>query len=123
MLDPRITKLNDEQIEVGGIIVSALAPGTRIIIKTKNNTYEITVIKDNLVWVKGGRYFPNFVQRYFLGSTWGGSCLMLHWIGYGMHLEFTNAPGRNVTTTAIRTAIIYGEGWSYDMGWSSNNEP
>jgi len=119
MLDPKITSLNKEQEDNGGIVVSRLKPGTRIVVKTMYSTYEMTVIEGSKVWVKGGKYFPEFVERYFVGSTWGGSCLKLHWIGQDMQMEFTNPP-RGVRTSRVQSATVIGDGWTYEMDWNQS---
>ncbi len=120
MLDPRITELNKKTEEEGGIHLSRLKPGTRVVVKTKNSIYEMTVIEGNRIWLKGGKYFPEFVERYFLGSTWGGACLKLHWVGYDMRMEFTNSSNgvvETIRTSRVEAATICGDGWSFDLDW------
>jgi hypothetical protein len=122
MFDPKIMQLNREQEEMQGVIVSKLRPGTRVIVTTRNSVYEITVIEGSRCWIKGGKHFPEFVEGYFQGSTWGGSCLKLHWIGFDMQMEFIRG-NRCVRTTPVESASVHGPDYSYKLYWPQNNEP
>lgn len=106
--------------EDSGIDLSKLKPGTWIEAKTKNNVYEITILGDGKVKIKGGKYFSEPVERYFHGSTWGGSIIRANWIGYLMNMEIENKPRRRpIITTPVRSAVVHGNGWEYKMEWPS----
>lgn len=100
-----------------GILVSRLKPGTRLVVDTKNSVYDITVVSHNQVWVRGGRTFPEYTLAYFQGSNFGGTTLKLHWIGYGMYMEFIDGK-RHITTSKVKAAAVFGDNWCYDMEWS-----
>ena len=38
--------------------------------------------------VQGGQFFPARTRACLSGSTFGGSCLKMGWVGLGLHLEF-----------------------------------
>ena len=50
----------------------------------------ITILKPHLreVLVQGGKFFPERTRACLNGSTFGGSCLKIGWVGLGLHLEF-----------------------------------
>jgi hypothetical protein len=118
MLDSSIRRLFQEQDDFGGIDVSKLKIGTVVTVETQNNTYKLRVLGDRMVAVQGGRYFESEQERPFHGSTFGGSMLKMNWIGYDMRMEFGNGRGV-ITTSPVRTALVSGDGWSFDMEWPS----
>ena len=120
MFDQNTVRKNSEQEEKGGIVVSKLRPGTKLVVKTRNSTYQITIIEGNRVWVKGGKHYPEFIEAYFQGSTWGGTCLKKSWIGHKMYMEFIR-DRKILRTSGVRSATIYGPDWSYSMDWSNND--
>lgn len=99
-----------------GIDVSKLEPGTVILVKTRNSNYEITIQKNGLVLLKGGQHLPEAKQARFNGSTWGGTCLKVDWIGHEMYMEFLMEK-RILTTTKVLEATVKGDGWEYKMDW------
>lgn len=121
MLDQIIEQRAREQQELGGIDVTKLKPNTKIEIKTKNGEYYIELL-DNQgnVKIKGSR-IPTPTNAYFSGSTWGGSIIKLHWIGFGMYMEFS-LNDKPFWTDAVKTAKIIGQDWEFEFDWNSKLE-
>ena len=106
----------EEQNRLGGIDVRTLPPGTRLVIKTKNSTYDIEVIDGSRVTIRGGRKFSEATECWFNGSTWGGSVLRQGWVGYGMRMEL--ACGVTVVTSPVQSARVIGENYDYEFDWT-----
>ena len=61
----------------------------RLVVRTENSTYEITVISARAgeILIRGGRFFPEFTPARLAGSSLGGSFLKLRGIYVGFNLE------------------------------------
>ncbi|MHA2043198.1 MAG: hypothetical protein ACW99G_00305 [Candidatus Thorarchaeota archaeon] len=120
---PQYDAMINLQEENGGIQLEEQEVGTRIIVETKNSTYNLTIVdpKEKKIKVQGGKFWEEPATVYFCGSTWGGSMLKMGWIGFGMHMEFGHheKPGV-ISTSAVKKATIIGEGWEYSFDWSSD---
>ena len=57
------------------------------------------------VLVQGGAFFPVHTRACLSGSSFGGSCLKLGWVGIGLHLEFY-AGDQWIITSHVRTIGI-----------------
>src|SRR6478672_1590958 len=59
----------------GGIDFSRLAGLEQFVVRTRNTTYELTVLSpcSGEVLVRGGRFFPAYTRAHFAGSSLGGS--------------------------------------------------
>ena len=70
---------------------------TTLVVRTDNSVYRITILKPHTreVLVEGGAFFPERTRACLSGSSFGGSCLKLGWVGLGLHLEFHAAPCAN----------------------------
>lgn len=90
----------DEAARLDGIALKQLEPITRLTIRTRNSTYQITVLQPSTasVLVQGGRFFPDPTAACLNGSGFGGSCLKLAWVGVGMRMEFHSPNGRIITS-------------------------
>jgi len=93
-----------EVVVAEGINVRAAEPLVRILVTTKNSLYRIIPLRrgDVTVLVQGGRFFPSPAEARFVGSTFGGSILEMHWIRVGMCMEID--PGTDespITTTRV----------------------
>ena len=62
---------------------------TTLVVKTDNSVYQITIVQPykREVFVQGGAFFPERTRAYLSGSSFGGSCLKLGWVGIGLHME------------------------------------
>ena len=72
-----------------GVQIDQLEPLTELRVRTCNSTYEIFVVEPHRsrVVVRGGQHFPIPTRATLEGSTFGGSCLKLGWIGAGFCME------------------------------------
>ena len=70
--------------------LTALDPITILLVRTENSLYWITVWEPHrrAVWVQGGSFFPQTTRACLSGSSFGGSCLKMGWVGIGLHMEF-----------------------------------
>lgn len=107
-----------------GIDVHKLPAGTRLVIRTNNSNYiiEKTDFGGECV-IQGGKFFPNPTPATFVGSTVGGSCIWLGWVGHRLYMEvaWRHDDGRRgvLTTSSVMTAKIIGSSWEYEMEWQN----
>src|SRR5216117_4141325 len=80
----------------------------RLIIRTENSTYEITVIcpRTGEILIRGGRFFPEFTPARLAGSSLGGSFLKIGGIYTGFKMEI-NSGGRVIITSRVRSIEIH----------------
>jgi hypothetical protein len=90
-----------------GIHLAELAPLDQLSVRTRNSTYDITILapQESRVLVQGGAFFPVPCEAHVSGSTLGGSLLKLQWIGCGFSLEILHEQSRIVTTRVQSIAI------------------
>ena len=85
----------------GGLRLSALAEGARVLVETINRLYSLE-IRGGQVWISGHPEFcPRPVQVTVRGSSWGGSMLKVAYLGRGMQMEFEHPLHATVTTSRI----------------------
>jgi len=86
-----------------GVQVPELSPLERLLVRTRNNIYEIIVVDPGRaeVMVRGGRYFPEFTRAVVCGSSVGSGFLKLHGIYPGFCLEL-HSPVHPVVTSPVR---------------------
>ena len=77
---------------------------TTLVVRTDNSVYQITVLKPHAreVFVQGGAFFPERTRACLNGSSFGGSCLKLGWVGIGLHMEF-HAGDQWIITSHVRS--------------------
>lgn len=116
--------LMNKASEVEGLNVSALEPGTKLVIETKNSFYDIKIVEAKKVTIFGGSIgnntrFSKPVNAIIHGSTWGSSAIMVDWIGRNMYLEFNVEGGKTYVTSSIQNITIESPdgSWNYSMGW------
>lgn len=101
-----------------GVDVAKLKPGTRLIVKTQNSTYGFIATKvPRELYAKGGKKIPKATKVFLTGSTWGGSCLKLGWIGLTMHMEICLEDDMILKTTSVKSIRVVGPNkeWFYDI--------
>jgi hypothetical protein len=78
-----------------------------LVVRTNNSVYRITILTPHTreVLVQGGRFFPERTRACLNGSSFGGSCLKLGWVGLGLHLEF-HVGDQWVITSQVRTISL-----------------
>jgi hypothetical protein len=86
-----------------GLQVQDLPPLERLLVRTRNNLYEIIVINPVRaeVMVRGGRFFPEFASAVVSGSSMGRGFLKLHGIYPGFCLEL-HSNEQSVVTSPVR---------------------
>ena len=86
----------------GGVDLYDVPPGTVLEVQTKNHIYTIVHKARGQVLISGHPEFcPSPVEVRIHGSTWGGSMIMNHYLGRGMHLEFAHPVHQVVITSRI----------------------
>ena len=87
-----------------GLQVDALQDLERLCVRTRNSTYEITVLSGTTaeVLVRGGQFFPEYTSARVAGSSLGGSFLKLHGIYLGFSMELQHN-GQTIVTTAVQS--------------------
>jgi hypothetical protein len=87
-----------------GLQTDQLAPLDRLLVRTRNNPYEITILDPQAgdVLVRGGRFFPQPTRARLSGASLGGSFLKLHGIYVGFSMEIWSE-GETVVTSPVET--------------------
>ena len=93
--------------QADGIRLTDLDAFTTLVVQTDNSIYEITILKPHTreVLVQGGAFFPARRRACLSGSSFGGSCLKLGWVGLGLHMEF-HADDQWVITSHVRSIAV-----------------
>ena len=80
---------------------------TTLVVRTDNSVYRITILTPHLreVVVQGGQFFPERTRACLSGSSFGGSCLKIGWVGIGLHMEF-HAGGQWIITSHVRAIAV-----------------
>ena len=101
-LDDRINhNIIQSEIE-GGVFLYELPPGTVLEVETQNRVYRLECCGHASAWISGHPAFcPQAVVVDVHGSTWGGTMLKMHFIGRGMHLEFSHPEHGLILTSRI----------------------
>lgn len=83
-----------------GLQLPDLHPLATLQIRTKNTTYEITIMnpRSGEVLVRGGRFFPVHTRARLAGASLSGSFLKLLGIYIGFSMELHTDDGAIVTT-------------------------
>jgi hypothetical protein len=87
-----------------GLQVDGLDDLSKLVVRTDNSTYEITVISGRTgeIVIRGGKFFPEFTAARLGGSSLGGSFLKVRGIYIGFNLEI-NVDSRTIITSRVRT--------------------
>ena len=92
-----------------GVGLADVDPFTTLVVQTDNSVYQITILQPYAreVYVQGGAFFPERTRACLSGSSFGGSCLKLGWVGIGLHMEFL-AKDRDqwVLTSHVRSITL-----------------
>jgi hypothetical protein len=93
--------------QAGGIGLIDVDAFTTLVVRTRNSVYRITILTPHRheVLVQGGAFFPEGTRARLNGSSFGGSCLKLGWVGVGLHLEF-HAGDQWVITSQVRSIAV-----------------
>ena len=90
-----------------GVSLTDVDPFTTLVVRTDNSVYRITILTPHTreVLVQGGKFFPERTRACLNGSSFGGSCLKLGWVGLGLHLEF-HAGDQWIVTSHVRAIAV-----------------
>ncbi len=93
--------------QADGIALLDVDAFATLVVRTRNSVYRITILKPHVrkVVVQGGQFFPERTRACLSGSTFGGSCLKMGWVGLGLHLEF-HAGGQWIITSHVRAIAV-----------------
>ena len=82
--------------QTDGIGLTTVDALTTLLVRTDNSLYQITILKPYAreVLVQGGAFFPARTRACLSGSSFGGSCLKLGWVGLGLHMEWVEFRGQ-----------------------------
>ena len=80
---------------------------TTLLVRTDNSVYQITILQPHRreVVVQGGAFFPERTRACLSGSTFGGSCLKMGWVGIGLHMEF-HVEDQWIITSQVRSIAV-----------------
>ena len=97
----------DAVSQADGIGLTDVDSFTTLVVQTDNSVYQITILQPYAreVVVQGGAFFPEWKRACLSGSSFGGSCLKLGWVGIGSHMEF-HAEDQWVITSHVRTIAV-----------------
>jgi hypothetical protein len=87
-----------------GLQVDALPDLETLCVRTRNSTYEITVLSGRTaeVIVRGGQFFPEYTPVRVAGSSLGRSFLKVHGIYLGFSMELHH-DGQTIVTTEVQS--------------------
>ena len=90
-----------------GIGLTEVGAFTTLVVQTDNSVYQITILQPHAreVVVQGGAFFQERTRACLSGSSFGGSCLKLGWVGIGLHMEF-HAEDQWIITSHVRTIAV-----------------
>ena len=90
-----------------GLGLTAVEAFTTLVVQTENSVYRITVLQPyrREVLVQGGVFFAVRTRACLNGSSFGGSCLKLGWVGVGLHMEF-HAEDQWIITSHVRSIAL-----------------
>ena len=90
-----------------GVQIDQLDDFETLVIKTRNSTYEITVIcgRDGDILVRGGKCFPQKTEAHLSGASLGGSFLKVRGIYVGLSMEILHE-GQTIITSAVQSIAI-----------------
>ena len=80
---------------------------TTLVVRTDNSVYQITILQPYTreVLVQGGAFFPERTRACLNGSSFGGSCIKLGWVGMGLHMEF-HFDDQWIITSHVRSITV-----------------
>src|SRR5690242_14397986 len=87
-----------------GVQVESLDDLCKMVVRTENSTYEITIISGRTgeILIRGGRFFPEFTAARLAGSSLGGSFLKVRGIYAGFNIEI-GISSRTIVTSRARS--------------------
>lgn len=87
-----------------GVLLKDVGSDSLVVAETKGSTYTIAAANEGggtVVVQSNGKYFAEPTTCVLSGSTFGGTAIMVGWIGTDMKLEFNLGNGRILTTDLV----------------------
>ena len=90
------------------VSLNQLSAFDRIVITTRNHTYEVIVTSPDTgdVMVRGGTIFPQFTAARLAGSTLGGGLVKVRTVNVGFRVQFAIDSFSPVITTPVQTLAL-----------------
>ena len=97
----------EEVSRTHGVGLAAVVAFSTLVVRTRNSVYHITILRPwaREVLVQGGEFFTARTRACLNGSSFGGSCLKLAWVGIGSHMEF-HADDQWIITSHVRSIAV-----------------
>lgn len=94
----------------GGVFLDQLQLNSVLFIQTQHRCYKAVMQGGNQALISGHpQYCPEPTLVAIAGSTWGGSMLKRHFVGRGMHLEFSHPEySTPIITSCVQDVREYG---------------
>lgn len=91
-----------------GVQLASLEDFTKLVVKTRNSVYEITVIdgREREIVIRGGKFFPEGTAARLCGSSMRSSFLKLGGIYAGFNVEIL-WEGQTVVTSPVQSIRVY----------------
>ena len=88
---PRVSTLDgfvEAVSHTKGVGLADVDAFSTLVVRTRNSVYRVTVLRPHAreVMVQGGMFFTARTRACLNGSSFGGSCLKLGWVGVGLHV-------------------------------------
>jgi hypothetical protein len=94
------------RIEIDGVAIHSLDPGTTLVVNTFNSQYRlITLLDSSVVLVTGGASFPDATVVQLTGALGGGTTVRVGWIQVGYKMEMWHG-NRRVTSSPVCSIVI-----------------
>ena len=97
----------EEVSRTHGVGLADVDAFSTLVVRTRNSVYHITILRPwaREVLVQGGEFFTARTRACLNGSSFGGSCLKLGWVGIGSHMEF-HADDQWIITSHVRSIAV-----------------
>ncbi len=107
---PRVSTLDgfvEAVSQTSGVGLADVDVFSTLVVRTRNSVYHITILRPwaREVLVQGGEFFTARTRACLDGSSFGGSCLKLGWVGIGSHMEF-HADDQWIITSRVRSLAV-----------------
>jgi hypothetical protein len=92
--------------ESDGVAIDALAPGTTVVVTTRNSQYRLLIlVEPSMVMVQGGAMFPEATIVRLDGAAAGGSPLKPGWILVGFQMRLWRGP-LEIRSSKVRSVSV-----------------
>ncbi len=107
---PRVSTLDgfvEAVSHTKGVGLADVDTFSTLVVRTRNSIYHITILRPYAreILVQGGAFFAARTRACLNGSSFGGSCLKLGWVGIGSHMEF-HADDQWIITSRVRSLAV-----------------